>query len=500
MLSDLHLGGQGDFQIFTESHRLAWLIDFLRLQPPERHIALVLNGDIVDFLADQDAQCFDPRGASDKLGRILDDPAFQPVWQALRSWVRTARRTLVLILGNHDIELGLPAVSDRLLDALSGDDAAARGRIRLLCDNSGFACTVGSANILCVHGNEVDKYNIVDHDSLRQVAVAMNRGLELPEFVSNAGSYLVVKIMNKIKRRYPFVDLLKPETRAALSLLALIGDESVHATIRQVFDFSVATAQGQRAVSAGRLGAEAPSRSDGKPGMPAELQPLYEAALSSAWTGAARPMDSEDRLFRQAEQDLGQGLSPSECALPDPRDPRAATLGGFATYLWGWLTGQNPDETIRAALAEWLQNDHTFAVDEPDEQFQSLSATTSPQVDFLVAGHTHLARALRRETGGYYFNSGTWSRLIELTPALLGDAKRFAAVLAAMRAGSMQELEGIPGLVGTRPTVVCLRAASGAVVGSLEEVRASASGSYELVAAQLNSREGAAGVTRFVQE
>jgi len=326
----------------------------------------------------------------------------------------------------------------------------------------------------------------------------MNRGLNLPDMPSNAGSYLVVNLMNQVKQRYPFVDLLKPETTAALRLLALIGDESVRASIRKVVEFSVATMRGQRAVAEGRLGSDDTTAAAAQPLPQAELLSLYDEAFADDTFDSGPPTDSSERFLQQAEEDLDRGLSASEMAL---RDSSPATLGGFTRYLWGWLTGEVPDERIRAAMLDWLQDDHTFAVDEPDDQFRRLADTTSPAVDFLIAGHTHLARALRRESGGYYFNSGTWSQLIALTPVLLGDAARFATVLAAMRAHSMQALKSVPGLLFTRATVVCVRDVGGRAVGSLEEVRELAGDSYELVGAQLPRRDGPpALVTRFVQE
>ena len=45
VISDIHLGGQGDFQIFKDSQRLAWFINHIAHLPAERKIALVLNGD-----------------------------------------------------------------------------------------------------------------------------------------------------------------------------------------------------------------------------------------------------------------------------------------------------------------------------------------------------------------------------------------------------------------------------------------------------------------------
>lgn len=494
VISDIHLGGQGDFQIFKDSQRLAWFINHIAHLPAERKIALVLNGDIVDFLADQDAKCFDPLRAVAKLEAVLDDLAFQDVWIALRDFVRTKKRTLILVLGNHDIELALPAVTHRLLWELCSDDESARGRVKLIFDNSGFSCSVAWAQVLCVHGNEVDEYNIIDHEALRRVIVAMNRRLEIPEMNPNAGTYLVVNVMNQIKKNYPFVDLLKPETKAALKLLALIGDDSVRTTIGRFFDFFIATIHGNQSVREGRLGGEISLTAPTSKQARAELLDLRNELQMNRRAIAS----SDESFLKQVEADLDQDISPTDLAISERS---TATLGGWTTYLWNWMRGKDQDEAIREAMTDWLHNDHTFAVDEPDDQFQRLCATTSPKVDFLIAGHTHLARALRRPTGGYYFNSGTWSRLIELTPELLQDEGRFSEILAAMRAHSMRALEQVPGLVFTRLTVVCLREVSGRAVGSLEEVIEASDGNYALTRAQLLSRDGSTvGETRFIQE
>lgn len=493
-ISDIHIGGQGDFQIFKDGQRLTWFINYIAHLSGERKIALVLNGDIVDFLADQDAKCFEPLRAVAKLEAVFDDLTFKNVWIALRDFVRTKNRTLILVLGNHDIELSLPAVTHRLLWELCSDDEPARGRIKFIFDNSGFSCSVARAQVLCVHGNEVDEYNIIDYEALRRVIVAINRGLDIPEMSHNAGTYLVVNVMNQIKKNYPFVDLLKPETKAALRLLALIGDETVRTTIGRFFDFFIATIHGQHAVREGRLGGEtsltAPTSERARAGL---------ADLRNELLANRRAIISlDERLLMQAEADLDQDISPTD---PLISERSTATLGGFATYLWDCLMGKDQDEAIREAMIEWLHNDHTFAVDEPDDQFQRLCATTSPKIDFLIAGHTHLARALRRPTGGYYFNSGTWSRLIELTPELLQDVGRFSEIIAAMRAHSMRALEQVPGLVLTRLTVVCLREVGGRAVGSLEEVIEASDGNYALASAQLRSRDGSpVGETRFIQE
>jgi hypothetical protein len=85
-----------------------------------------LNGDIVDFLAEAPAGYLDPQGAIHKLERIFyQDTAFSSVWLALQEFIAQPDRQLVLVLGNHDVELALPHVSEWLLERLSNNDSAA---------------------------------------------------------------------------------------------------------------------------------------------------------------------------------------------------------------------------------------------------------------------------------------------------------------------------------------------------------------------------------------
>jgi hypothetical protein len=94
VISDLHLGGRPGFQMFGSTAELAWLIGDLRQRPAGR-VALVINGDYVDFLAQAPALPFDPEGAADKLTAIANEPAFAPVFDALREFTATDNRQLI---------------------------------------------------------------------------------------------------------------------------------------------------------------------------------------------------------------------------------------------------------------------------------------------------------------------------------------------------------------------------------------------------------------------
>ena len=97
----------------------------------------------------------------------------------------------------------------------------------------------------------------------------------------------------------------------------------------------------------------------------------------------------------------------------------------------------------------------------------------SREIDFLVAGHTHLERALKRSKGpGYYFNSGTWARLIRIDPAMRTDPIKFKSVFDTLKDGSMTKLDAHQGLVTKHCTVVAIfRNGENSAIGKLQHVK-----------------------------
>ena len=220
VISDLHLGGKTGFQIFNQGASLAAFIEGLTGKPQDRRVGLVLNGDTVDFLAEASTGYLDPQGAAQKLQRTLtEDPSFSGVFAALQGFVATPNRQLVIVLGNHDVELALPEVKEWLLESISNKRQDARGSVTMCYDGAGFACDVGGKRVFCIHGNDVDVWNYVDQKQLREVTLSLNCGQTPSEWDANAGTRMVIDVMNSIKRQYPIVDLLKPEVEAVVPIL-----------------------------------------------------------------------------------------------------------------------------------------------------------------------------------------------------------------------------------------------------------------------------------------
>ncbi|HEX8148133.1 MAG TPA: metallophosphoesterase [Pyrinomonadaceae bacterium] len=464
VISDLHLGGPSDFQIFNSGAELAGLINDLRRASPGKKVALLVNGDFVDFLAERPAAHFDPAGAIAKLNRIVEDPSFKPVFKALKQFTNTKNRTLVLMLGNHDLELALPWVRARLLEILTDGKEAGYGRVILAFDGSGFPCRVGGATVLCVHGNEVDAWNVADYERIRRFGVEVSHGRPIDSWVPNAGSQLVIDVMNDLKRKYPFVDLLKPETQGAVpTLLALAPDQhdklrAIGATVRRLAwdNFKRAT---------GFLGAA----DDELPGRTAGAADMFTTRPTSSSGSRAEVLDRAEYahlLLEGASEKYHEGVDPMALLGSDE-------LGGYlglTSAIFKLVRGEETSEVLREAL-EGLHKDRSFDPTAEDDTYRLLDESVGAGFDFLIAGHTHLARALERKKGrGWYFNSGTWARLIRLDERVLRDADEFRRVFETFRAGTMRALDDHPNLVTRILSVIVVRAEGKKTLGELRQV------------------------------
>lgn len=474
VISDLHLGGETPFQMFREGAALAgWICGLIPATPataPRR--ALVINGDFVDFLAERPSRHFDADGAAKKLSRIATDQAFAPVFDALRRFVAVPRHRLVIVLGNHDLEFALPWVRQALQTLLCGDDEACAGRMVWSLDGEGVLLRIGAADgprVMCVHGNEVDGWNVVDHEALRRMGRdGLRDHRQGVDYVPNAGSRMVIEVMNDIKQRYPFVDLLKPETQAVIpTLLAL--DPKAAAALKS-FPGLVAQQQVARArIAAGLLGGDIPPDPLAMPAADAPRMAAPRSTVPAAARDAAR-LETSMHLLDLAEADLRNGRAAVDL-LDAAARAEALGLGGA---LWTLATGGDRVEALRAQLKE-LAVDRSFSTLDRDETFRALHERVSTNIDFLVTGHTHLARAIEREFGrAYYFNTGTWARVFRIDPDTLARPDEFRRLFDALGSNRIDTLDTAPGLIAVRPHVAAFWCDTDGVHGELREVGAAA--------------------------
>jgi hypothetical protein len=123
-----------------------------------------------------------------------------------------------------------------------------------------------------------------------------------------------------------------------------------------------------------------------------------------------------------------------------------------------------------AALEDWGGSAKTWSLDGECDVFDGLSKL-DPDVDVLIAGHTHLRRQKRlpasgkRERQPLYLNTGTWIRLIRLDE--VAKNKDLRRVVAALRDRSMDSIDKLgPALRQERTVAVVRASADGSAVES----------------------------------
>ncbi len=442
VVSDLHLGDEPERSIFQDTDRLAATIRALAAVRPHERVALVLAGDVVDFLAEAPQKRFDPEGAAKKLDTIARN--YAPVFEALRVFTATPQRTLVVLNGNHDVELALPPVTARLLAHIAGDEVASRGRVHLALNGEGYRASVGGRSVVVVHGNEVDAWNVINHEAVRRAGAAMQRGTTVPVWEANPGSALVVDVMNDVKRRYPFVDMLKPEDHSLLAVLVAL-DRGVLKRLSKLPDVA------ERFPSAllrrwGWLdGEEHPEGDGGHAAVPLRTKEERE--------------QQEDALLREALALTKADVKPHEVL------DTSGTLGFGSTVAHALFSGEPDVDKLREAMRDWIRaTSSSFDVSKEDDTARDLAKAVG-DVDVLIAGHTHIRRARvrsgERDDARWYFNSGTWITLFTLVDDHFKSREAFEPVWNALRNGQTPRAL----LAAKAPIVKCMAT----VVGVLRQ-------------------------------
>jgi UDP-2,3-diacylglucosamine pyrophosphatase LpxH len=438
VISDLHLGGEyGEagvaqdrgFRLCTQVPALTRFVASLTDRPVAApSIELVVNGDLVDFLAERGGVqspwrpfLSDQNEAAATFERIVErDAGF---FTALTEFLQRGHR-LVLLLGNHDIELALPAVRRRLRHALG---VTGREDVQFIYD--GEAYVVGDA--LIEHGNRYDKWNMVDNDALRRLRSLQSRQQAVPRehaFVPPAGSRLVSSVMNPIKIDYRFVDLLKPETEAVLPILLALepGYRSLIASLIPLH----AEARRHRLVS------------DALPRHPGDIasQELEAEMIGDIgamrYTGWSEDKPPRDLLTATLTDSLGPRTHEFLAGVAeDEVEDFAGDVAMAATVVRTWGLTRLFLSRDRSRIARRmpallqalrvLQKDRTFDrdVETLPEYQRAAESLASAGFRWVLFGHTHLARDVALSGGARYMNTGTWADVIRFPKDILNGSE-----------------------------------------------------------------------------
>ena len=360
----------------------------------------------------------------------------------------------------------------RFLELL-GNDEAARGRITLAFDGAGYRCQVGAATVLCVHGNEVDEWNVTDHDQIRQIGRDLNQGRSADAWKPNAGTRMVIEVMNEIKKRHPFVDLLKPEFGAAVPALLHL-EPSLGWKIADIAKVAVRMKWDDLKMSMGFLSAD-PALAGGRRQTrePSSEEVLLRFLGGRGGTGTAGEGRTAIELLARAEAQFEEGLKPLDLVQAGAGEEKL----GWTKALWRKLTGKTDAEVLRAAI-DGVQKDRSFDMTAEDDTFRRLDERMGAGIDYVISGHTHLRRALRRTRGpGFYYNTGTWVRLIQLSEDELKDETAFASLFETLKAPSLGQLDKSKYIL-RKPTAACLTATPAGVSAALYEFASGPDGAF----------------------
>jgi UDP-2,3-diacylglucosamine pyrophosphatase LpxH len=467
VVSDTHFGGayapagadahDRGFRINTQAQQFVDFVDALaaKSQPVE----LVVNGDLVDFLAqrtsDEDewsAFRADEAAATRTFEVIAKTDA--SVFEAFRRLLAKGHR-LTILLGNHDIELALPRVRKTLAQHVG---ATAGADYHFVFD--GEAYVVGDA--LIEHGNRYDWFNVVDHDALRRVRSLLSRCQPVPgryEFQPPAGSRMVATVINPIKDQFRFVDLLKPESSAVVPLLLALAPG-----FRRELSAVAAIAYGARKH---RLEAA------GLPSFSGDIRSSTATTADEGDSGLQPAIEPLDMLLNEElKSEAGLLRSPAGAAASDGDIFSGATARRGTAFLRLLLARDRStlDERIPALLAtlRHLQSDNTFAREaECYREYESAARELASTGKFstVVFGHTHLARDIAIGGGARYLNSGTWADLIQFPCAIVSGPERQAVEALRAFAEDLQASR-LAGWTLFKPTYVRLDVAGDRVVSA----------------------------------
>jgi UDP-2,3-diacylglucosamine pyrophosphatase LpxH len=444
VISDLHLGGRPTTeslatgavrrrtQICGDYDLVISFLEWLRNLKISEERELVINGDLVDFLLEDDYApeltgqvWLDEAGACAKLDQIAKRAA--GVFKALREFLNDGHH-LTILLGNHDVELSLPRVRRRLRALLGADGK----RFQFLYDGEAYVF----GRVLIEHGNRYDSWNITDYSGLRQERSVLSRGMPVNEderaaryFVPPPGTYLVMQFLNRIKSNYTFVDLLKPENHLVVALLFAIEP-------------------------------------DFKPDITEMLDTLkiLKKKRKNQFKSAATP--EQPKYLRAGERDdwadqVREALGEEAAQFPTS-DTKLLSTGGVREWLKESLQAvvrpfetplsllkvigapeRQRLDTLRNALYELNRKDRSFDLNREMPSYRDAAMETAQAGGFevIVYGHTHLPKREILNAGERsctYLNTGTWCHVMRLPKELApGDPQapvQFKAFLNALSA------------------------------------------------------------------
>ena len=486
VISDLHLGGAWPseqtrgFRMMTRPEDLARFIRVLAARPSgpsDPEIELVINGDFIDFLAEEHPRprwlpfIRDPEVAVRVFEHVASQHGDRHVFDALAELLARGH-LLTLLLGNHDLELSFPAVR-RAFERRIG--AGPRSGLRFLYD--GEAYEVGDA--LIEHGNRYDPANTVDHGQLQQVRALQSRKRQDREswsFEPPIGSRLVAELMNPIKTEYQFIDLLKPESEPLFALLLALEPRyrETIAQMAKLLRIGISGVKQKQSTRRGRFplmfastGDEDDAADQGASGNDDEdLAAVLGRAMPE---GEARAMVEE--LAREDGDGAGEAATGAGGGGPVSfgiTDAIVSRIGVAGLLVAGQVASvQQRLRLVQQALRAVDQDRSFDSGHEASRRYLTAAQDLGRRYRIVVFGHTHQAKEIELGGGAKYLNTGTWANLMRFPQTLFEDDS--SRVMSALES-FFENIRGnqLAAYIEFRPTYARLEVtADGQTTGSL---------------------------------
>jgi metallophosphoesterase superfamily enzyme len=224
VISDLHMGA-GPLEDFDPEVERA-LVEFCdEVAADHRPTEFIINGDFLDFVQaepwqspefesetrDGVALCFTEAQSLQKLENIFH--AHQATFDALARLVASnSVRRLTIMPGNHDVDIFWPRVRTRLHARLSPAGEIASNKIYFHLEQQ--YQPPGFETLWIEHGHQYDACNSFEVDgtaywSTKCPPIMLDKN-NVERLIECVGTRFMLKFMNGMDERYPFIDNVKP--------------------------------------------------------------------------------------------------------------------------------------------------------------------------------------------------------------------------------------------------------------------------------------------------
>lgn len=198
IISDIEMGRGDITDDFSDDQPLTQFIEEISKGKAEEKVALVLNGDIFDFLKMAYKDKY-PRYITEKISlwKLQEVIKSHPhIFEALRKFIQNPHHSLHFVIGNHDADLVWPSLQKMLKQKLGNED-------RIF-----FDFWYSHHDLHAEHGHLMDTFFDIN---LKKTIIEYKKQqiLNLPW-----GTYACFHYLNQLKRKFPHEERLFPKKTA----------------------------------------------------------------------------------------------------------------------------------------------------------------------------------------------------------------------------------------------------------------------------------------------